>query len=181
MRKTLTTIAVVAAALAVLASPASAAVLVSHDGQGAYEGNVTGTIQHVCIAQPGVCTVSYHSYIVVMPVSVTTAEILPIVGVTCNDREKYPYGPVFAYNGARIVALGVHLTAGRFKWVAGRPYFGGTLTIAGQISGAHAAGTISLTAGHTTGTGETLGPEYCYGAHYSWTATWDPGAMPNLP
>lgn len=182
MRKTVTIVVVVAAALAVVASPASASVRVSHGGQGAYEGNVTGTIRNYCPSAPGVCTGPYHSYIAVMPVSVTRAEILPIVGVACNNGQKWPYGPVYAYSGTHVEALGVHLTAGHFKWVEGKPYYGGTLTIAGQISGAHASGTISLTAGPTRGlTGATPGVHQCFGAHYSWTATWDGSAMPALP
>lgn len=182
MRKTVTIVVVVAAALAVVASPASASVRVSHGGQGAYEGNVTGTIRNYCPSAPGVCTGPYHSYIAVMPVSVTRAEILPIVGVACNNGQKWPYGPVYAYSGTHVEALGVHLTAGHFKWVEGKPYYGGTLTIAGQISGAHASGTISLTAGPTSGlTGATPGVHQCFGAHYSWTATWDGSAMPALP
>jgi len=189
MRKTMTAIAVVAAALAVVASPASATVLVSHGGQGAYEGNVAGTMRDDCpptpqATQPAVvvCTTAEHGYIALMPVSRTRAEILAVrVNDSCANGQAWPYGPVYDY-GRRIEADVVHLTAGRFSWVAGRLYFGGVLTITGQISGAHASGTISVTSGPTSGlTAATPGVHQCSGAHYSWTATWDGSAMPALP
>jgi len=189
MRKTMTTIALVAAALAVVASPASATVLVSHGGQGAYEGNVTGTMRDDCpptaqATQPAVlvCTTAERGYITLMPVSVTRAEILAlVVNDSCANGQAWPYGPVYDYS-RRIEADIVRLTAGRFSWVAGRLYYGGVLTIAGQISGAHASGTVSVTAGPTSGlTAATPGVHQCSGAHYSWTATWDGSAMPALP
>jgi hypothetical protein len=189
MRKTMTTIAVVAAALAVVASPASATVLVSHGGQGAYEGDVTGTMRQDCPPTPQatrpavlVCTTAAHGYIALMPVSVARAEILAVrINDACDNGQDWPYGPVYDYS-RRIEADVVRLTAGRFSWAAGRPYYGGTLTIAGQVSGAHASGTVSVTAGSASGlTAATLGAHHCYGARYSWTATWDGSAMPDLP
>ncbi len=189
MRRTITTIAVVAAALTVVASPASATVRVSHGGQGAYEGDVTGTMRDDCpptpqATQPAVlvCTTAAHGYIALRPVSVTKAEILALrVYDPCANGQAWPYGPVYDYS-TRIEAGVVHLTAGRFSWVAGRLYYGGVLTIAGQISGAHAAGTLSVTAGPTSGlTAATPGVHQCSGARYSWTATWDGSAMPALP